>query len=269
MAAAWRSRGGTRSCPSGRRTRTGVAFDTVSACRASLFRQGSLPPAWAGGQRGCARPIGSAQSLSERSGRALNAERHAATGCKTRIRGASFARGSRSATRMSYSDCRFSQSRGSMPKNIPSQSAVSAVMGAARSPARRPCSAKRRCPPRAGRAQRVPGRRPDRGGRPARAAVRHRRGCLAHPTDHGATQARARVAREAGVGAIMYASVRDPRPARCVALLDPSGFARAKPRPRVQTRFLAVSDERPYLPHARSRPPAHSFARALRPTLLT
>ncbi len=30
---------------------------------------------------------------------------------------------------MSYSDCRFSQNRGSMPKKIPKRSAVSAVMG--------------------------------------------------------------------------------------------------------------------------------------------
>jgi hypothetical protein len=62
-----------------------------------------------------------------------------------------------------------------------------------------------------------------------------------HASDYAATQAFARVAREAGVGAIVYRSVRDPLPAWCLALLTPAGFAKPKPVPRTQTWFLAVS----------------------------
>ncbi|MCP5265596.1 MAG: RES family NAD+ phosphorylase [Burkholderiaceae bacterium] len=64
-----------------------------------------------------------------------------------------------------------------------------------------------------------------------------------HPDDYSATQAFARVAREAGLGGIVYGSVRDPRPGWCLALLTPAGFARTKPQPRMQTWFLAVSAE--------------------------
>lgn len=62
-----------------------------------------------------------------------------------------------------------------------------------------------------------------------------------HPRDYGATQAFARVAREADIGAIRYRSVRDPRPGWCIALLEPQGFAGASPDPALQTWFLAVS----------------------------
>lgn len=62
-----------------------------------------------------------------------------------------------------------------------------------------------------------------------------------HPRDYGATQAFARVAREAGIGAIRYRSVRDPEPGWCVALLEPQGFARSRPQGSLQTWFLAVS----------------------------
>jgi hypothetical protein len=61
-----------------------------------------------------------------------------------------------------------------------------------------------------------------------------------HPTDYIATQAFARAAREASVGAIQYQSVRDPNPAWCVALLTPQAFAKAKPNPLMQTWWLAV-----------------------------
>lgn len=61
-----------------------------------------------------------------------------------------------------------------------------------------------------------------------------------HPTDYGATQAFARVARQAEVGGIVYRSVRDPEPAWCMALLSPRAFARAKPHPAMQTWWLAV-----------------------------
>jgi hypothetical protein len=61
-----------------------------------------------------------------------------------------------------------------------------------------------------------------------------------HPSDYSATQAFARVAREASVGAIQYKSVRDPSPAWCVALLTPAAFAKPKPHPSMQTWWLAV-----------------------------
>ena len=61
-----------------------------------------------------------------------------------------------------------------------------------------------------------------------------------HPSDYSATQAFARTAREAKVGAIQYASVRDPQPAWCVALLTPQAFAQPKPHPLMQTWWLAV-----------------------------
>lgn len=62
-----------------------------------------------------------------------------------------------------------------------------------------------------------------------------------HPTQYAATQDFGRVAREAGVGAIIYRSVRDPSPAWCVALLSPAGFAESRPLPGAQTWYLAVS----------------------------
>lgn len=62
-----------------------------------------------------------------------------------------------------------------------------------------------------------------------------------HPSHYDPTQRFARVAREAGVGGILYRSVRDPEPAWCLALLAPTGFARRKPRAERQTWYLAVS----------------------------
>lgn len=62
-----------------------------------------------------------------------------------------------------------------------------------------------------------------------------------HPADYAGTQAFARVSREAGIGAIVYASVRDPEPAWCLALLQPSGFAMKRPHPGPQTWWLAVN----------------------------
>lgn len=61
-----------------------------------------------------------------------------------------------------------------------------------------------------------------------------------HPTDYNDTQALAQVARQAGVGGIQYQSVRDPEPAWCVALLTPQAFSKPKPRPLMQTWWLAV-----------------------------
>ncbi len=62
-----------------------------------------------------------------------------------------------------------------------------------------------------------------------------------HPSDYAPTQQLARVAREAGVGAIVYRSVRDPQPAWCLALLDAAGFASPRPEPQRQTWYLAVT----------------------------
>lgn len=62
-----------------------------------------------------------------------------------------------------------------------------------------------------------------------------------HPIAYAPTQAFGRVAREAGVGGIVYASVRDPQPGWCIALLTPAGFASPKPAGSTQTWYLAVS----------------------------
>lgn len=65
-----------------------------------------------------------------------------------------------------------------------------------------------------------------------------------HPTDYAGTQAFARVARDAGIGAIVYASVRDPRPAWCVAVLSPAAFAARRPHASTQTWWLSVDRAR-------------------------
>ena len=62
-----------------------------------------------------------------------------------------------------------------------------------------------------------------------------------HPTDYAPTQQLARVAREAGIGGILYRSVRDPQPSWCLALLTPAGFAQPQPHAERQTWYLAVS----------------------------
>lgn len=64
-----------------------------------------------------------------------------------------------------------------------------------------------------------------------------------HPTDYSATQAFAQLARQGGVGGIQYQSVRDPEPAWCVALLTPLAFSKPKPRPLMQTWWLAVHQD--------------------------
>ena len=51
------------------------------------------------------------------------------------------------------------------------------------------------------------------------------------------------VAREAGIGAIRYESVRDPEHGGCAAVLTPTAFARASPLEQ-QTWMLSVSRER-------------------------
>jgi hypothetical protein len=66
-------------------------------------------------------------------------------------------------------------------------------------------------------------------------------GTWRHSDDYTRTQAMARIAREADLGALVYASVRDPSPAWCVAVLAPSGFASPRPEPGEQTWWLQVS----------------------------
>lgn len=61
--------------------------------------------------------------------------------------------------------------------------------------------------------------------------------------DYTATQRLARVAREAGTGAIVYRSVRDAQPAWCVAVLSPTVFARSAPEPATQTWWLTVQPD--------------------------
>lgn len=61
-----------------------------------------------------------------------------------------------------------------------------------------------------------------------------------HPDDYTATQAFARVARQAGIGAIVYRSVRDPDAGWCTAILSPTSFPSRKPHRSMQTWWLAV-----------------------------
>jgi len=64
-----------------------------------------------------------------------------------------------------------------------------------------------------------------------------------HPTNYSATQALGRIARDAGIGAIQYQSVRDPERHFCVAVLTPLAFATKKPERETQTWILAISTE--------------------------
>lgn len=61
--------------------------------------------------------------------------------------------------------------------------------------------------------------------------------------DYLACQQFARVAREAGVGAIRYTSVRDPLPGVCGAILSPAAFVPRVPLEQ-QTWMLSVSSDR-------------------------
>lgn len=64
------------------------------------------------------------------------------------------------------------------------------------------------------------------------------------PDDYCHTQALARCAREANLGAIRYRSVRDPAHGACTALLLPEGFASPRPVGATQTWWLAVQPGR-------------------------
>ncbi|MDA8109389.1 MAG: RES domain-containing protein [Betaproteobacteria bacterium] len=62
-----------------------------------------------------------------------------------------------------------------------------------------------------------------------------------HPESYEATQAFARTARDAGIGLILYQSVRDPEHGERGALLTPRGFAPPRLPMVKQTWFLTVS----------------------------
>lgn len=64
-----------------------------------------------------------------------------------------------------------------------------------------------------------------------------------HPSDYSGTQAVGKVARKAGIGALLYRSVRDPEPHFCIAVLTPRAFAAKKPDSATQTWVLAVSGD--------------------------
>ncbi len=64
-----------------------------------------------------------------------------------------------------------------------------------------------------------------------------------HPDDYSGCQRFGRIARDAGVGAIRYESVRDPQHGGCCALLDPGAFAKPDPLEQ-QTWMLSVARER-------------------------
>jgi RES domain len=64
-----------------------------------------------------------------------------------------------------------------------------------------------------------------------------------HPSDYGGCQRFGVVARQAGVGAVRYESVRDPQHGGCCAVLAWSAFARPSPSDQ-QTWMLSVTRDR-------------------------
>ena len=64
-----------------------------------------------------------------------------------------------------------------------------------------------------------------------------------HSDDYTATQMLARAAREAALGIIFYASVRDPEPGRCAAVLRPEAFSAPAPISPTQTWLLTVTHD--------------------------
>ena len=64
-----------------------------------------------------------------------------------------------------------------------------------------------------------------------------------HQSDYSVTQAFGRWARDAGIGAILYQSVRDPEKHFCAAVLTPSAFAAKKPDSATQSWMLTITRE--------------------------
>lgn len=66
-----------------------------------------------------------------------------------------------------------------------------------------------------------------------------------HPTEYAPTQTLATAARDAGIEAIRYASVRDPLHAACCVVLVPELFLRARSKPKqAQAWFIAAGRDR-------------------------
>ncbi len=78
------------------------------------------------------------------------------------------------------------------------------------------------------------------------------------PSDYGPTQALAGSARQAGLQALRYESVRDPRHEACVAVLDPKVFGRSAPQ-GLQTWFIAAGRRRVRCLPERGEAPAWDF----------
>jgi len=68
-------------------------------------------------------------------------------------------------------------------------------------------------------------------------------GLWQHPNDYTATQAFARVTREAGVRLIRYRSVRDQEVGRCGAVLHPDAFRSPNPISPTQTWMLTITQD--------------------------
>lgn len=64
-----------------------------------------------------------------------------------------------------------------------------------------------------------------------------------HKTNYTPTQALAGIARHAGLGGIIYKSVRNPDPSWCAAILISTAFSESKPAPAMQTWWLAVKKD--------------------------
>lgn len=62
-----------------------------------------------------------------------------------------------------------------------------------------------------------------------------------HPDSYEATQFLGRSARSAGIGCILYKSVRDSKGGGCVAVLDPSAFVGNAPEPGMRPLWLSVN----------------------------
>jgi hypothetical protein len=67
--------------------------------------------------------------------------------------------------------------------------------------------------------------------------------CWTDHHDYGVTQAFARVARDAGIEAIFYLSVRAPEESWCAALLTAGAFAAKRPDRETQTWHLLVTQD--------------------------
>lgn len=66
-----------------------------------------------------------------------------------------------------------------------------------------------------------------------------------HPDSYEGTQFLGRSARSAGIGCILYRSVRDPKGGGCVAVLDPVAFVGNAPEPGMRPLWLSVNRNAP------------------------